>query len=506
MISKRAFLIILDGWGIAEDPSRSAIDLANKPFFDQLWNNFPHTTLTTYGSQVGLPDGQMGNSEVGHLNIGAGRVVYQDLAKINKAIKDDELKSNPVLQNAIQYANDHNTNIHLIGLVSDGGVHAHIDHLKALCDIMNKTVQNDCFIHAFLDGRDTAPDSGIGYIKDLQDHIENTNCRLSSLIGRYYAMDRDNRWERVKLAYDLLVHGKGQHSIDAIESIQASYDVGTTDEFMPAIKMDLEKKSTISDGDVVLFFNYRTDRPRELSQVLCQSDNAEYDMKALDLHFVTMTKYDDSFQNVHIMYEKDNLKNTIGEVLEAHGKTQVRIAETEKYPHVTFFFSGGREKEFDGESRLLVPSPKVATYDLQPEMSADQVTESIIKDINTDPKDFICLNFANTDMVGHTGDIEAAIRSTEKVDECLAKIIPTALAKDYGIVIIADHGNSDIMKNEDGSAHTAHTLNPVPCILVAKEIDGEKLNEGALCDVAPTLLHLLDVQQPDEMTGESLIH
>lgn len=506
MSSEKAFLIILDGWGIAKDSSRSAIDQATKPYYDSLIKNYPHSELITYGEEVGLPEGQMGNSEVGHLNIGAGRVVYQDLAKINKAVRESTLKTNQTLVDAIAYANENNVNIHLMGLLSDGGVHSHINHLKALCDIINTNAKNTSYIHAFLDGRDTDPQGGKGYISDLLDYTKGSKCQLSTVVGRYFAMDRDNRWDRIKKAYDLLIHGKGEISDDILKSVQAEYDQNITDEFMPAIKVaTTDGDGLIKSNDVVLFFNYRTDRPRQITEVLTQSAKPDFEMTPLNLHFVTMTNYDSNFKGMHVMYNKDNLKKTIGEVVSNAGKTQLRIAETEKYPHVTFFFSGGQEAEFVGESRLLVSSPKVATYDLQPEMSASEITDKVIHDINNDAKDFICLNFANTDMVGHTGMMDAAIKATESVDVCLSQIVPAALKHNYSIIIIADHGNSDIIKNEDGSPNTAHTLNPVPCIIVSNNKKYTKVRDGALCDIAPSLLHILGVDQPVEMTGTSLL-
>lgn len=469
--------------------------------------DYPHSTLVTYGLEVGLPEGQMGNSEVGHLNIGAGRVVYQDLAKINKAIKDDTLKSNEVLLNAIEYANKNKVNIHLMGLLSDGGVHSHIEHLKALTTIINDLTTQPSYIHAFLDGRDTDPQGGLAYVDDITAHIEGSNTELSTVIGRYYAMDRDNRWERVKKAYDLLIKGVGIKTIDIQTTIELEYDEKITDEFMPPIKLKtVNGDGLIKKDDVVIFVNYRTDRPRQLTEVLTQSAKPEYDMAPLSLHYVTMTNYDSNFKGMHIMYNKDNLLMTMGEVVSNANKTQVRIAETEKYPHVTFFFSGGQEAEFKGESRLLIPSPKVATYDLQPEMGADEITDKIIHDIETDAKDFICLNYANTDMVGHTGIMEAAIKATETVDQCLARLVPVALDHNYALIIIADHGNSDIIRNEDGSPNTAHTLNPVPCIIVSKDRKYSHITDGALCDIAPSLLDILGIPQPDEMTGKSLIH
>ena len=504
---KKAMLMILDGWGLGKSPEVDAIAQANTAFIDGLMTKYPHSTLVTYGEEVGLPDGQMGNSEVGHLNIGAGRVVYQELARINKAIREKTLQENEVLLNAIKYAKENKKPIHLLGLVSDGGVHSHINHLKAICDLIEKN-QLTGYIHAFMDGRDTAQKGGAGYLKDILGHIQDKPVQVASVIGRYYAMDRDNRWERVKLAYDLLVHGKGQSSTDLLNSINDAYEAGTTDEFIkPIITVGKDGKAiaTIQEDDVVLFYNFRTDRPREITKVLTQEDMPEYGMKKLPLHFVTMTRYDETFDGIGVIFNKDDIQETLGEVLAKAGKTQVRIAETEKYPHVTFFFSGGREKEFDGEKRIMVKSPKVATYDLQPEMSAGQITDSIIAEIQTNQPDFICLNFANTDMVGHTGVFSAAVKAAEYVDKCVKRIIETALAKNYNTIIIADHGNSDFMVNDDGTPHTAHTKNLVPCILVGNGNEGKQLKDGKLADIAPTILSLMGIEKSGLMTGEDLV-
>lgn len=505
-MANKAFLLILDGWGIGPKHSADAIYQANTPYFDSLMQRYPHSTLVTFGEEVGLPEGQMGNSEVGHLNIGAGRIIWQELARINKAVRERELHENPVLLDTITYAKKNGKAIHLVGLVSDGGVHSHIEHLKALIDIAEENGADRCFVHAFTDGRDCDPKSGKDFIGDLQQFLFGKKTRIASLIGRYYAMDRDKRWERVKRAYDLLVHGIAASSTtDFAAYLRESYEKGITDEFAePVVSANAEGK--IQEGDVVVCFNFRTDRLRELTTVLSQKDMPEFDMHALPLYYVTITRYDESFQNVHIMFEKDDVAMTMGEVVSLAGRTQVRIAETEKYPHVTFFFSGGREQPFDGERRLMVPSPKVATYDLQPEMSAPGITEAIMQDIREHQPDFICLNFANTDMVGHTGIFSAAMKAAETVDECLSRIVPLALAYDYSCILIADHGNSDYMVNEDGTPNTAHTMNPVPCILVRKEPRiGETLRNGRLADVAPTLLELLGVAQPEVMTGKSLI-
>lgn len=505
-MTNKAFLLILDGWGIGPKAASDAILQANTPYFDQLWANNPHSTLVTFGEEVGLPEGQMGNSEVGHMNIGAGRVVWQELARINKAVREHELHHNPILLKALDQAISTQKTVHFMGLVSDGGVHAHLEHLKALCDIATERGCEQVRIHAFTDGRDCDPKSGAGFIEDLLQHIQNQPIELASVIGRYYAMDRDKRWERVKLAYDLLVNGVGEVVENFPEAIRESYEKGVTDEFLPAMIREIDgQKPCIQPGDVVVCFNFRTDRCREITQVLTQMDMPEFVMKTLPLHYVTMARYDDTYHDVDVLFEKDDVRMTMGEVLERAGKTQVRIAETEKYPHVTFFFSGGREEPFEGERRLMIPSPKVATYDLQPEMSAEGITTAIMEDIQDNTPDFICLNFANTDMVGHTGVFSAAMKAAETVDGCLSRIVPLALEKGYACVLIADHGNSDYLINEDGSPNTAHTKNPVPCILVQPE--GAKpghLNNGRLSDVAPTLLALMQVPLPPEMTGQNL--
>ncbi|MBL7791441.1 MAG: 2,3-bisphosphoglycerate-independent phosphoglycerate mutase [Saprospiraceae bacterium] len=508
MKAQRVILIILDGWGHGPKPEASAIAQANTPFMDSLYAQYPNAELVTHGEQVGLPDGQMGNSEVGHLNIGAGRIVYQELARINKAVRERELHTNPTVLEALQYAKAGGKALHLMGLVSDGGVHSHIRHLEALCDICQEHGLDRVYIHAFLDGRDTDPKSGLGFLRQLQQHIAPQHAKLASVIGRYYAMDRDKRWERVKLAYDLLVHGKGEATTDALALLQQKYEQGETDEFVKPIvctNPDNSPITTIQPGDALICFNFRTDRPREISQVLTQQDFPEYDMHKLDLHYVTMTRYDDTYKNVHVVFQKDDLSNTLGEVLSAAGKTQVRIAETEKYPHVTFFFSGGREDTFPGERRIMIPSPKVATYDLQPEMSAPEVAEAIMADIRQNQPDFICLNFANTDMVGHTGVFSAAVRAAETVDGCMSRLIPLALEHGYEAIIIADHGNSDYMVNDDGTPNTAHTKNPVPCIYVAKDTKGLRVKDGKLADIAPTILFLLGIPAPEVMEGKVLL-
>lgn len=503
MSDKRVILIILDGWGHGPKPEVSAIAQAKTPFVDSLYLKHPNSELVTYGELVGLPEGQMGNSEVGHMNIGAGRIVYQELARINKTIKDDQLRHNEILKKALKTAKEKGSALHFIGLVSDGGVHSHINHLKALCDISEQEGLKDVFVHAFMDGRDCDPESGLGFLKELEAHNEKNSARLASVIGRYYAMDRDKRWERVKLAYDLLVKGEGIVTEDPIAALQASYDEGVTDEFVKPIYCGGEE-GKIKDGDVVLCFNFRTDRPREISTVLTQQDFPDYGMHTLDLEYFTMTNYDETYKNVNVLFEKDNLVNTLGEVLAQNGKTQVRIAETEKYPHVTFFFSGGREEEFEGERRILIPSPKVATYDLQPEMSAEGITEAIITDIENNQPNYICLNFANTDMVGHTGDFAAAVKAAETVDGCLERLVESALNNGYEAIVIADHGNSDYMVNDDGSPHTAHTMNLVPFILVTNKPDHYVVKDGKLADIAPTILTLLGVDIPGEMDGEIL--
>ncbi len=501
-MNKRVLLMILDGWGLAQDKSVSAIDQANTPVLDKLFHTYSHSKLEASGLAVGLPVGQMGNSEVGHMNIGAGRVVYQDLVKINKAVEENTLGENETLKKALAYARSEQKNVHLIGLVSDGGVHSHVNHLKGLLSICAEHKLDQVFVHAFTDGRDTDPKSGKAFLEEVQNHAEKTTGTIASVVGRYFAMDRDNRWERVKLAYDAMVNGVGLSTNDPIAAIQSSYDSGVTDEFIqPIINPNGAK---IEAGDVVLCFNFRTDRGREITQALTQTDFPEQGMTKLNLRYVTMTNYDDSFKGVAVMFDKDNLVNTLGEVLEKAGKQQIRIAETEKYPHVTFFFSGGRETEFEGEKRILCPSPKVATYDLQPEMSANDIKEAIIAELNLGEVDFVCLNFANADMVGHTGVFEAAVKACETVDTCTGEVLEAALANDYTTIVIADHGNSDIMINADGSPNTAHTTNLVPCILVDKDMKPE-MKDGKLGDLAPTILKLMGVELPSEMTGDFLL-
>jgi 2,3-bisphosphoglycerate-independent phosphoglycerate mutase len=500
--------MILDGWGIAKDKNVSAIDKANTPFIDSLYDKYPHNTLETSGMAVGLPDGQMGNSEVGHMNLGAGRVVYQDLVKINKAVEDHSIGQNQVLQAAFQHAKESGKNLHFIGLVSDGGVHSHMNHLVGLTKEAAKTGLENIYIHAFTDGRDCDPHSGKGFIEKLEKDISETPAKIASIVGRYYAMDRDKRWERIKLAYDAIVHGNGAKFESAVEGIKASYDNDVTDEFIKPIVLqneDHEPVATISDGDVVINFNFRTDRGRQISMSLTQQDFPEQEMKKLDLYYCTMTRYDDTFKNVHVIFEKDNLKNTIGEVIAKAGKKQIRIAETEKYPHVTFFFSGGREEPFENEKRIMVNSPKVATYDLQPEMSAPEVTAKITAELENEWPDFVCLNFANPDMVGHTGVFEAAVKACETVDQSVKQVVETGLKHGYEFFIIADHGNSDCMINDDGSPNTAHTTNPVPCIFVTESDQKIDLRHGKLGDLAPTILKRMEIDIPVEMTGNQLI-
>ncbi len=502
MISKRVMLIIMDGWGLGKIPESDATQHANIPFVSSLYSKYPNTTLVACGEEVGLPEGQMGNSEVGHLNLGAGRIVYQELQRINVAVKTGEFAKNKILLNAITYAKQNNKPLHLIGLVSDGGVHSHLNHLKALttlCVAQNFT--NVC-IHAFTDGRDTDPKSGLAYLTDLQKHLDNTTGKIASITGRYYAMDRDKRWERVKLAYDALVNGIGEQSNSIFDSIETSYQNNVTDEFIKPI-INTNSYQPIKNDDAVICFNFRTDRCREITDVLTQHDFIEFGMHKLNLHYTTLTQYDQTFKNVHVVFENDDLKNTLGEVLEQQGKTQIRIAETEKYPHVSFFFSGGRETPFVGEKRLMIPSPKVATYDLQPEMSAIELTTTIVNEINNNPTDFICLNFANADMVGHTGVWNAVIKAVETVDSCVEKVVTAALASNYTIFLTADHGNSDYMINEDGSPNTAHTLNLVPLFVLDAQWKGT-IKPGKLGDIAPTILTMMGLPIPKEMTGNCL--
>jgi 2,3-bisphosphoglycerate-independent phosphoglycerate mutase len=497
----------MDGWGLGKVASADAIQHAKTPFVSSLYKKYPNTILTTCGEAVGLPEGQMGNSEVGHLNLGAGRIVYQELQRINVAVSDGSFAKNEVLLNSVRLAKKNQKPLHLIGLVSDGGVHSHINHLKAIIDVCKNEKLDDVFIHAFTDGRDTDPKSGLGFIKDLQSHLNKTVGKIGSVSGRYYAMDRDKRWERVKLAYDALVNGEGEKATDAVEAIENSYKKNITDEFIrPCVVVDEAQRplARIKDGDVVICFNFRTDRCREITQVLTQIDLPDFGMKKLSLDYTTMTEYDHSFKNIHIVFSNDNLINTLGEVLEQHHLKQIRIAETEKYPHVTFFFSGGREIPFEGEKRILIPSPKVATYDLKPEMSAYEVTNALLPEIANKTADFICLNYANADMVGHTGVWDAAIKAVETVDSCVEKVVTAGLENGYTSFVTADHGNSDYMINEDGTPNTAHTLNPVPFFIIDNEWRG-KIRPGKLADIAPTILTMMDIALPKEMTGEILI-
>ncbi len=493
--------MILDGWGKSPNPKVSAIAQAKTPFVDGLYTTYPNADLLTDGMNVGLPEGQMGNSEVGHMNLGAGRIVYQDLAKINKAVKEDTLKQEPQLQAAFKYAKDNNKKVHFLGLVSNGGVHSHINHLKALVRVAEEHHVPKAFIHAFTDGRDVDPKSGKGFLEDISAACQGTHTSLATIVGRYFAMDRDKRWERVKKAYDLLVHGKGKAFSSATEALQHSYDQGITDEFVEPIV--LNKDGILDSDDVIIFFNFRTDRGRELTQVLSQEEFPEFQMKPLSLYYVTLTNYDDSFKDVKVVYDKENIKDTLGETLANAGKKQIRIAETEKYPHVTFFFNGGREAPFLNEERILCPSPKVATYDLKPEMSAYEITASIVPELQKGEVDFVCLNFANPDMVGHTGSMEAAIKACEVVDECAKEVITAGLDNGYSTIVIADHGNCDTMLNADGSPNTAHTTNPVPLILVDPEL--KTIENGVLGDIAPTILQLMGIAQPLAMTQKSLV-
>lgn len=498
--------MILDGWGTSPDPKVSAIDQAKTPFIDALYKNYPNASLRTDGLHVGLPEGQMGNSEVGHMNLGAGRIVYQDLVKINLTVQNKTLQEEHVLKNAFEYAKTNAKKVHLLGLVSDGGVHSHTKHLFGLLEAAKDYGLTDVFVHAFTDGRDVDPKSGYGFISDLQNHLDNTTGKLATVTGRYYAMDRDKRWERVKLAYDALVNGEGTKTTNALQSIKDNYDAGITDEFIkPLIVTDSNNNptATIKDDDVVIFFNFRTDRGRQLTEVLSQKDFHEFNMHKLNLHYVTMTNYDDNYKGINVVFNKDNLKETLGEVLEKHHKTQIRIAETEKYPHVTFFFSGGREIPFKGEKRILRNSPKVATYDLKPEMCAYELRDALIPELEKGETDFVCLNFANGDMVGHTGVMQAAIKACEVVDECVKDVVNSALAHNYTTLLIADHGNCETMINPDGSPNTAHTTNPVPVILIDKDI--KTIKDGVLGDIAPTILKLIGVPQPKAMTRHSLV-
>lgn len=504
MANRKAILIIMDGWGLGKVKSSDAIQHAQTPFVSSLYKKYPNTTLTTCGELVGLPDGQMGNSEVGHLNLGAGRIVYQELQRINVAIREGSFQKNGTMLAAIRYAKANNKKLHLLGLVSDGGVHSHINHVKAICAVCKEENFHNVLVHAFTDGRDTDPKSGLGFIAELQEGLNISTGAIATITGRYYAMDRDKRWERVKLAYDALVNAAGEPSKDLLQSIRASYNNNITDEFIKPIINANIANTKIEEGDAVICFNFRTDRCREITEVLTQTSMPDFGMKTIPLHYTTMTQYDQSFKGVQVMYENDDLKNTLGEVLEQNGKSQIRIAETEKYPHVSFFFSGGREVPFKGERRIMVPSPKVATYDLQPEMSAYEVANSIVKEIESNPADFICLNFANADMVGHTGVWEAVIKAVETVDACVEKVVTAALKQDYIIFLTADHGNADYEINEDGTPNTAHTLNPVPLFVIDNNWKG-KVNPGKLGDIAPSILTMMELPIPKEMTGDVLV-
>jgi 2,3-bisphosphoglycerate-independent phosphoglycerate mutase len=504
--NKKAILLILDGWGYGNHDQSDAITKAETPFFDHLIATYPNSKLEASGEAVGLPAGQMGNSEVGHMNLGAGRTVYQELGRINKAVTDNELVDNPILKNAFDYATENNKQVHFIGLVSDGGVHSHINHLKGLCDAAKANNIQNPYIHAFLDGRDTDPNSGLGFVKELEDHLTHSAGTIASVIGRYYAMDRDNRWERVKLAYDVMVKGVGSPSTNLLASIEKSYTENITDEFLnPIVQVDANGNpiATIKPGDVVICFNFRTDRGREITVALTQKDFPEQHMQALDLRYVTMTTYDESFKGVDVVFTKDDLSQTLGEILEQNGKKQIRIAETEKYPHVTFFFSGGREKEFEQEKRIMIPSQKVATYDLKPEMSAREITAAICPELEAQWPDFVCLNFANPDMVGHTGVFEAVVSAVETVDQCLQQVVECGLKNGYSFIILADHGNADFMINADGSPNTAHTTNLVPCILIDSEF--KQIADGKLGDIAPSILAIIGTPIPAAMTGNVLV-
>ena len=505
-MNKKVLLMILDGWGKGKDSSVSAIDKANTPFIDSLYKDYPNSELSASGKDVGLPDGQMGNSEVGHMNLGAGRVIFQDLVRLNKEMESNSFSKNKEFNNCINYLNKTKKSLHLLGLLSNGGVHSHQDHLFHIVNILKKMKMENVFIHSFLDGRDASPKKGIDFFEKLSFLIKGSKIRLATVMGRYYSMDRDMRWDRIKLAYDALVRGKGVHSYNLHDSIKKSYDKNVFDEFvLPTVGMEKDRPiCKINDGDVVFTFNFRSDRMRQLTSVLTQKDYTNYQMKKKKLYFLSMTNYGDEFKNINVLYNKTNIKNTLGEVLSKHKKKQLRIAETEKYPHVTYFFSGGREKSFLNEERILCPSPKVSTYDLKPEMSAFDVEKKIIQKIELDIYDFICLNLANPDMVGHTGDFDSTIKACEVVDKCSNKIINKALKFNYNIILIADHGNADIMINKDGSPHTYHTTNPVPFILIDKKFNS-KLKNGILADVAPTILDVMNIKIPKEMTGKSLI-
>jgi len=507
MKDRKVILVIMDGWGLGKVASSDAIQNTDTPFVKSLYSKYPNTTLVTCGEDVGLPDGQMGNSEVGHLNIGAGRIVYQELQRINVAIRNGEFYQNKILYNVIAFAKHTGKPLHLLGLVSDGGVHSHITHIKAITSLCAAEGLEEVYVHAFTDGRDTDPKSGLSFITDLQTHLNATVGKIASISGRYYAMDRDKRWERVELAYDAMVKGEGEQATDPVAAIQHSYQNNISDEFIkPTVIFadDQTPLATIKDGDVAICFNFRTDRCREISQVLTQSDMPAYDMKKLNIHYTTMAEYDKTFTNVQVIFETDNLINTLGEVLAANNKKQLRMAETEKYPHVTFFFNGGREIPFEGEERAMIASPKVATYDLQPEMSAYPLTDAAVELLSKKKPDFICINYANADMVGHTGVWPAVIKAVETVDKCVERLVTTALSEDYTVFLTADHGNADYMINEDGSPNTAHTLNLVPFFIISKDWKGN-INPGKLGDLAPTILAMMELPIPAEMTGKILI-
>ncbi len=505
---KKVILIIMDGWGHGTKPAADAIYQANTPFVKGLYQKYPNTTLKTDGEAVGLPDGQMGNSEVGHLNIGAGRIVYQELLRINKAIQSGEFQKNKVLLDTFKYAKDNNKPLHFIGLVSDGGIHSSNGHLKALCSMAKDNGLSKVFVHAFTDGRDTDPKSGAGFLDDLQNHLKQSVGEIASVVGRYYAMDRDNRWQRIKLAYDLMTKGIGEPTKDIHSAVIKSYEAGVTDEFIKPIvrvKDDNTPVATIQNGDVVICFNFRTDRCRQITKALTQQDFPELDMKKLDLYYVTMTIFDHTFKNVKNVFNNQDLSMTLGEVIQNKGLKQIRIAETEKYPHVTFFFSGGREKPFDGETRILIPSPKVATYDLQPEMSAIPVKDAVVKELNNKSADFICLNFANADMVGHTGVFSAIIKAVETVDFCVKEVVEAALKNDYAVFLTADHGNAEFAINDDGTPNTAHTKNPVPLFFIDNDMKPKLKRGGKLGDIAPTILKVMGIDIPPQMDGTILI-
>jgi len=504
MEAKKVILVIMDGWGLGQKKESDAIQNAQTPFVSSLYDKYPHTTLVTYGRAVGLPEGQMGNSEVGHLNLGAGRIVYQELERINVAIENGEFAKNPALLQSINYAKDNNRPLHLLGLVSNGGVHSHINHLKAITTICKDHGLEKVFIHAFTDGRDTDPKSGIHFLEDLQQHLDKTTGKIATIIGRYYAMDRDKRWERIKIAYDALVHRTGEVTTNIFSAITDSYQNNVTDEFLKPIINAETPDSEMMDGDAVICFNFRTDRCREITEALTQTAFPDYDMKPLNLNYTTMTLYEHTFKNIHVIFQKDDLVNTLGDVLAQNNRTQIRIAETEKYPHVTFFFSGGREVPFEGERRILIPSPKVATYDLKPEMSAYQVTDALLPEIKKQSADFICLNYANADMVGHTGVWYAVIKAVETVDKCVKEIVTTALENNYTVFLTADHGNADYVVNDDGTPNTAHTKNLVPLFIIDKEWRGT-VHPGKLGDIAPTILTMMKLPIPKEMTGKIII-